>query len=298
MEEVNTNVTDKSTARPPNSDLKNPATKTAEKKTKMKLRKMSVSGNHLETHKVKLNALTSPYRGGIPNMKNFMPMDIPKFHSVDIVKISKESELEKYTMEELSFKKYSEHLSTNNSIISDSIMGQLVSKLQCETCKAISYSFEPFYLLELALPADRDVITLKELLTFYTKMDTIENFLWDCYKCKQKRKVSKSCQIWKLPKILIVYYKRFEYTEQGIRKNNALVKINVGEGEDLGGFVSSPFKPQAKYFPYFVIHHFGEMDQGHYSCSYFDNVEWTVIDDTSVRVLKEISAVNEFYRLS
>lgn len=206
-------------------------------------------------------------------------------------------------MEEMSQKKWRECLESGSSVISDALMGQMVSKLQCVKCKGASYSFEPFFMLELAIPQNQQTVTLQELFAQFGKQDLLENFLWDCPKCKDKRKVLKSSHIWKFPPVLILYLKRFESSDSGFRKNDCLVTLDL-KGEDFSTFLESPRKTPLRYSPYFFIvvpahqHHFGDLDQGHYTCSYFDNVEWTVIDDTSVRVLKEPSAVRRLDRSS
>ena len=177
------------------------------------------------------------------------------------------------------------------------------SKLQCVKCKGASYSFEPFFMLELAIPQTQETVTLQELFAQFGRQDLLEHFLWDCPKCKEKRKVLKSSHIWKFPPVLIVYLKRFESSDSGFRKNDCLVTLDL-KGEDFSAFLASPRKTPLRYSPYLFIvgpahqHHFGDLDQGHYTCSYFDNSDWTVIDDTSVRVLKEPDAVREPHRSS
>jgi ubiquitin C-terminal hydrolase len=155
-------------------------------------------------------------------------------------------------MEEMSLKKWREYTESSSSIVSDALIGQMVSKLQCVKCKGASYSFEPFFMLELAIPQQQDPITLQELFSQFGKQDLLENILWDCPKCKVKRPVLKSNHIWKFPPVLIIYLKRFESTAEGFRKNDCLVTVDL-KGEDFSPFLASPRKSPLRYSPYLFI---------------------------------------------
>jgi ubiquitin carboxyl-terminal hydrolase 8 len=148
--------------------------------------------------------------------------------------------------------KWRESLEASSSIISDALMGQMVSRLQCEKCRAVSYSFEPFFMLELAIPPNQDSVTLQELFSQFGKQDLLDNFLWDCPKCKEKRKALKSSHIWKFPPVLILYLKRFEASDAGLRKNDCLVTMDL-RGEDFSAYLASPRKSPLRYAPYLFI---------------------------------------------
>ena len=171
----------------------------------------------------------------------------------EISKNSDISTIEKEAMEELSHTKWQEVIRTNSSIVSDTMMGQMVSKVECQTCKTASYSFETFFVLELEIPQNRDEITLKELLSLLNKVESTDSLDWDCPNCKEKKKVLKSCSLWKLPPILAVYFKRFERTQNGgYKKNSCLIRVNL-EGEDFSEFIGSPKKERYNYSPYFIV---------------------------------------------
>ncbi len=159
---------------------------------------------------------------------------------------------EQDAMEEMSQKKWRESLEASSSIISDALMGQMVSRLQCEKCRTVSYSFEPFFMLELAIPPNQDSVTLQELFSQFGKQDLLDNFLWDCPKCKEKRKALKSSHIWKFPPVLILYLKRFEASDAGLRKNDCLVTMDL-RGEDFSAYLASPRKSPLRYAPYLFI---------------------------------------------
>lgn len=225
------------------------------KRSRLKMKKMTVSGtgsSHQTPNSLRLNALNCPNMNPTLDNQHFLTVKpLQRFISMDMDKLT-ETNKERESVEELSLRKWRETLETNSSIVSDTLMGQLVSRLQCEVCKTYSYNFELFYMLELNIPQNKEEVTLIELLQNWSKGEYVDNFLWDCEKCKTKRRVIKSWQIWKPPPVLIVYLKRFEHTPNGIRKNNCLVKTNF-EGEDFSHIFGSPLKSQSKYIPYFSI---------------------------------------------
>lgn len=160
---------------------------------------------------------------------------------------------EKDAIEKLSLAKWRQHFSKSQSIVSDVLMGQYLSKLECTVCKNASYNFEPFYMIELSLPPGKDETTLAELLTHSTKEDVLDGFLYDCPKCLTTRPVTKSSHIYKLPPVLVICYKRFEFRAGKLQKNACLVNMNIS-GEDLSMFELGKLKPSAKYYaPYMII---------------------------------------------
>ncbi|KAG8543739.1 hypothetical protein GDO81_023789 [Engystomops pustulosus] len=102
-----------------------------------------------------------------------------------------------------------------------------------------------------------------------------------CPVCKLKQDASAKAQIWKLPKILILHLKRFEY--KGCLKRK--LKTNVDfpmKNLDLSPFVSPLIVKQQKYKLYAIVNHSGELDFGHYTafCKHPGTKEWNAFDDT------------------
>lgn len=195
-----------------------------------------------------------PGPGDKIDLKDFQPLDkSTKFKSVDIAKLGHAGQQDREAIEKLSLKKWRQHLAKNQSIVSDVMMGQYLSKLECTVCKCASYNFEPFYVLELALPSGKDFTSLTELLANSSKEDVVDGFMWDCPKCQTPRQASKCTFIYKLPPVLVVCYKRFEVVQGKVRKNTCMVKMDVG-GEDLGRFEHGSRKAGSKtYAPYMII---------------------------------------------
>lgn len=230
--------------------------KTASKlNSKEKLaRKRSISRKNSSTEKVKLNTM-HPSREGELSLENYKPIRVEgaKFKSIDIAQLNKASIPEKQAIEEMSLQKWREYLSENESIVADSLLGQYLSKLECTACQTSSYNFEPFSIIELGIPPEADELSLIDLLSYSCKPDLLENFLWDCPKCKKDRQVTKTNYIYKLPPVLVICFKRFELVEGKLRKNKCLITAML-HGENLGSFEQGGDKSQSKvYLPYMII---------------------------------------------
>lgn len=189
------------------------------------------------------------------DITNFKPIisKSGKFKSVDIGQLSSGTSKEKKTIEELSLQRWSDQLAKNQSIVTDTMMGQYLSKLECTVCKTSGYNFEPFYILELPIPSGIDQITLSKLLDHAAKPDLVEEFNWDCPKCNKPRQVTRTRYIYKLPKVLAVCFKRFELRDGRTQKNSCLVTTELS-GEDLGKFEKGTDSEASKmYTPYMII---------------------------------------------
>lgn len=243
-----------------------------EKKLKLQLKKVSTGEQELKSkaqQKVQLTSLVTPHldSAGSLDQQQFVFVDANQPHAKSSKPSAKKDsakalEKEREALEDVSMKRWEDYLSKNNSIVSDSLMGQLMSRVQCESCHTSTYSFEPFYILELAIPEEDDNTTLVDLLNHFEKSEVIHDLNWDCQKCKGSKSIRKTNKIYKLPPVLVVCFKRFQPNEGGgFKKNNALVQINL-TGENLAQFeAGSPSlqnaspKEKAKklYKPFFII---------------------------------------------
>lgn len=242
------------------------------RKPRVMIKKLSVvKGPRLGDKTLELASIPIPYAKEGFDAKQYVTIEAaPKYRSMDISRLSNTELLEKEAMEELSLKKWREYLKMNNSIISDVFMGQTLSKITCTHCHTSSYNFEPFYMLDLSFPPStakgsesrsstgeqpEQVHTLPDLISHFGRADPQGDFQWMCPKCKIHRLAKKSSQIYKLPPVLIVCFKRFEIDMNTgtIKKNNDLVRINL-QGEDLNSFEMGGNRGVRKlYTPYFFV---------------------------------------------
>lgn len=157
-------------------------------------------------------------------------------------------------LEEWSFLKWEEHLSKNQSIISDVLLGQMLSTIKCSACKVSAYNFDPYLILELSLPDDAKEIGFNELMKFNwkKKKGTEETVEWKCPSCNQSATGLCRGEIWKIPPVLIVSFNRFVMVDNRFRKNTCVV--NIKPEEDMSEFISSPYHAAGlKYEPFLAI---------------------------------------------
>ena len=147
-------------------------------------------------------------------------------------------------------------------------------------------------------------VTLDQCFDRYTKPERLdEKNMWYCSQCKRHVRAMKTMKLWRLPSILIIHLKRFEY-KVAIRqeKLETLVEFPV-TGLNMAKHCSGPNLPfgngsntvvdgivDAKYDLFGVVNHFGRMGFGHYNafCSQWDEEgmsgRWHLYDDSKVRL--------------
>lgn len=145
-------------------------------------------------------------------------------------------------------------------------------------------------------------------------METLdEDNMWYCSTCKEHVQATKTLEIFKTPRIMIVSLKRFKSSKSkygsmgfGGQKLDTLVDYPL-EGLDMKPFVLSKHQSDTSpliYDLYAVSNHFGGVGGGHYT-AYGQNSlskEWYSYNDSSCstasvnRVVSE-GGYNLFYRL-
>lgn len=118
-----------------------------------------------------------------------------------------------------------------------------------------------------------------------------EDNKWYCNKCKDFVQATKSLEIYRIPKILVVSLKRFKTSRSkygwgsGGQKLDTLVEFPL-EGLNMSQYVMDPNqkKQQLLYDCFAVSNHFGSVGFGHYT-AYGKNPKngtWYEFDDSSV----------------
>jgi hypothetical protein len=152
-------------------------------------------------------------------------------------------------------------------------------------------------------------VTLDQCFDTFTKPERLdEHNMWYCSKCKEHVRALKTMKLWKLPNILVVHLKRFEF-KHALRRDKLDTFVDFPlEGLDMNQHCSTwktnaegdnPFvdvKVPAEYDLFAVVNHFGRMGFGHYTAfaRRWDETgmsnEWALFDDPSVR---PVSSGNE-----
>jgi len=130
------------------------------------------------------------------------------------------------------------------------------------------------------------------LRLFTTEEKLSPNDPWFCPKCKKHREASKKLDLWKVPEILIVHLKRFQYSKYSREKISMLVDFPTGN-LDLSEFVTNPLDKSAIYELYAVSNHSGGLGGGHYT-AYAKNKEdgkWYSFNDSYAHEEQNVSSV-------
>ena len=155
--------------------------------------------------------------------------------------------------------------------------GQTKLFIKCTKCNTTKEVFEDFTTLNLNIFLTEKKLHLYELFESYLKREIHNdvNNLYYCDTCKCNTTSEQKTVLWKLPKRLIVVFKR--YSDNGDKNNN---KINYPIDNVL--VKESNTGNVFNYSLNNIIYHFGNINNGHYVNSTKINKKWYVIDDDNV----------------
>lgn len=124
-------------------------------------------------------------------------------------------------------------------------------------------------------------IHLGKLLDCFMQQELIET---KCEKCKKTSEKIKSLHFSRVPDILCIHLKRFEYCDGYKRKIKKEV-IFPKEKLDLRCYFNRNHYFSDMSFSYNligVVHHYGEVNYGHYIAECKNSKKWNVFDDSKV----------------
>ena len=107
------------------------------------------------------------------------------------------------------------YLSKDDSFITDLFLGQFRSTLQCCVCHHQSITFEPFWLISVPIPSNKDwkneaKRSVIDCMQEFTKTEILDgDEKPTCENCKERRKCKKWYSVERWPRILVVHLKRF-----------------------------------------------------------------------------------------
>eukprot|EP00644_Phytophthora_capsici_P001335 jgi/Phyca11/533060/estExt2_fgenesh1_pg.C_PHYCAscaffold_100047 len=113
-----------------------------------------------------------------------------------------------------------------------------------------------------------DGISLDDCFRNFVKPETLDQAnLWYCSKCQEHRQARKTMEMWRLPDVLVLSLKRFEYRNEILRD-----KLDVFVDFPLESLDMSPYclektddKDHLSYDLFAVSNHYGSMGFGHYT---------------------------------
>ncbi|KAI2513306.1 ubiquitin-specific protease [Fragilaria crotonensis] len=159
-------------------------------------------------------------------------------------------------------------------------------------------------------------VTLDQCLQTFTRPERLdENNKWYCRRCQEHVCAMKTMELWRLPNVLVVHLKRFEF-KNALRRDKLDTFVDFEmEGLDMSKYVSHAKKTDfvqdeipAIYDLFAVTNHYGRLGFGHYTAfaRYWDEKEdmskdWSLFDDSSVRPVSPDSVLTPaayvlFYR--
>lgn len=114
----------------------------------------------------------------------------------------------------------------------------------------------------------RDGISLYDCFQNFVKPETLDQAnLWYCSKCQKHRQARKTMEMWRLPDVMVLSLKRFEYRNEVLRD-----KLDVYVDFPLEGLDMSPYcleksddQDYLSYDLFAVSNHYGGMGFGHYT---------------------------------
>jgi len=166
----------------------------------------------------------------------------------------------------------------------DIYVGQTRLTIKCTKCGNTKDVFEDFTTLNLTVnETSENVLELIDLFNNYLKKEIINesNNLYYCEKCKMNTPSEQKTVLFKLPKRLIIVFKR--YSDSGVKINK---KIKYPINSLLIKETQS-----GKIFNYSLtnlIYHFGNLNNGHYLNSSKINDRWYLIDDNHISMNSEV----------
>ncbi|CBJ33952.1 conserved unknown protein [Ectocarpus siliculosus] len=149
---------------------------------------------------------------------------------------------------------------------------------------------------DTALRAKR--VSLQDCLQKFSVPETLcEDNSWYCSRCKELRQAVKTIQVWSLPEVLILHFKRFSHAGPNRGKVELFVDFPINgldmspycRGETLEGG-----RPMSALYDLFAVsNHMGGMGHGHYTAFVRDwegsgmSQDWHVCDDHDCRPVPE-----------
>uniref|UniRef100_T1IWA2 Ubiquitin carboxyl-terminal hydrolase n=1 Tax=Strigamia maritima TaxID=126957 RepID=T1IWA2_STRMM len=144
-------------------------------------------------------------------------------------------------------------------------------------------------------PSKKQVIQLGECLELFTATEKLSaEDSWYCPSCKKHQQATKKFDLWSLPKILILCFKRFSYSRYSRDKIDALVEFPF-RNLNMAKYIINAQHGAAAYDLIAVSNHYGCLGGGHYTAyaKSKDDNHWYNFDDNTVSSASEDSVVSK-----
>jgi len=175
------------------------------------------------------------------------------------------------------------HLARHKSILVDLFQGQLRSQVTCTACGKVSKTFDPY--LYMSLPVNDGMRSLEDALQLFLAEEMLSgDEQWRCNRCKQRVDARKKIDIWKLPPVLVIHLKRFEFDTRSGRFRKIQADLKSPLSIDLSSWVQTEQKETLVYDLQCVANHSGPFGSGHYTalCRHPIDDKWYHFNDDHV----------------
>ena len=184
----------------------------------------------------------------------------------------------------------------NRSIVTDLFAGQLRSEVCCLRCRRRRVAFDPFLDLSLPLPppssrsAARDTVTLEQCFDAFTASEQLsaDNALY-CPHCKRHTATSKALSLYRLPSVLVLHIKRFDFNTGGRAGGRRKIDTPIVAPLTMALTVTSgsqqPHGTLHRYALLATINHLGSAHGGHYLAHARLSQQWYTFNDSHVQAI-------------
>ena len=172
-------------------------------------------------------------------------------------------------------------------------------------CDSIEFDYKPKKKEETKKEGEEDELsgkmTLEKCLKKFCREEQLEQGdEWYCSRCKKHVLAKKKMELYYVPKILIICFKRFVKDSYRWEKNEDEVEFPINN-LDLKNFVIGPDKEHSKYDLFGVSQHYGSTGFGHYTAVCKNDGKWFDYNDSSCHETNASSAQSSaayvlFYR--
>lgn len=133
---------------------------------------------------------------------------------------------------------------------------------------------------------NQETIDISECFDMFSRKEQLDEMNTTyCSRCKEHLQGIKKMDIFRLPKTLVIHFKRFKQKGYFSSKNNKLVEFPL-EGLDMSRF---SLNCTGIYDLYAVSNHYGSLEGGHYTAyGKLQDGIWRDFDDSSVSVVTHV----------
>lgn len=110
-----------------------------------------------------------------------------------------------------------------NLEVCDTFNGEIISRVVCERCNTNSDTVEPLVILSLDVASVSNID--QALQKFRSKEQLAGDNSYRCETCKQRTRATKESFIRKLPKVLVIHLKRFDFCSLDLKKIQSQVSF-------------------------------------------------------------------------